>query len=278
MASTDRPRVCKQCGRPLPGQHGRGRIRLYCNATCRSAARRQRSAPSSGAIGGRRDVKNDLTDGSRQEILDIVPDQGAVNPDGPATQSAAEAARALIRQSLAAHGTGTLEAIGAARAMARDVERELATAVARAREAGHTWEEIGQVLGTSRQAAFQRFGRPADPRTGRPMAEAALPDAADRALVLFADLAGGRWQQVCAEFDDRVAAKLDADGVAGVWAQITGFVGGYERHGEPVAYQAGDYTVVDIPLFFEAGERIGRVSYDHDARVAGLFFLTRGQV
>lgn len=206
-----------------------------------------------------------------------MPEKGTGDLGGPVMPDATGTARALIRQVLEAHGAGTLEAVGAARAMARDAERELATAVACAREAGHTWEEIGQVLGTSRQAAFQRFGRPADPRTGRPMAEAALPGAADRALVLFADLAAGRWQQVCAEFGDRVAARLDADKVAQVWAQITGFVGGYERHGEPAAYQAGDYTVVDIPLFFEAGERIGRVSYDRDARVAGLFFLTPGQ-
>ena len=53
-------------------------------------------------------------------------------------------------------------------------------------------------------------------------------------------------------------------------------VGEFERHGEPSAYRAGDLTVVGVPLFFEAGERTGRVSYDQDARVAGLFFLPRG--
>lgn len=210
-------------------------------------------------------------------ILDIVPGKGTGEPSGSVMPDAAETTRAYIRHVLEAHGAGTLEAVGAARAVARDAERELAMAVARAREAGHTWEKIGQVLGTSRQAAFQRFGRPEDPRTGRPMAESVLPGAADRALVLFAGLAAGRWRQVCAEFGDRMAARLDADKLAQVWAQITGFVGGYERHGEPTAYQAGDHTVVDIPLFFEAGERIGRVSYDRAARVAGLFFLTRGQ-
>jgi hypothetical protein len=109
------------------------------------------------------------------------------------------------------------------------------------------------------------------------MAEAALPGAADRALVLFADLAAGRWHQVHAEFGDRVSARLDAAGVAEVWAQITGFIGRFERHGEALAYQAGDHTIVDVPLFFEAGERTGRVSYDRNARVAGLFFLPRRQ-
>jgi hypothetical protein len=37
------------------------------------------------------------------------------------------------------------------------------------------------VLNTSRQAAFQRFGRPADPRTGQPMVRDLLPGAAVRA-------------------------------------------------------------------------------------------------
>jgi hypothetical protein len=42
----------------------------------------------------------------------------------------------------------------------------LQLSVQRARAAGCTWQEIGDVLGVSRQAAFQRFGRPAQPRPG----------------------------------------------------------------------------------------------------------------
>ncbi|HEX3752532.1 MAG TPA: DUF3887 domain-containing protein [Streptosporangiaceae bacterium] len=168
-----------------------------------------------------------------------------------------------------------LAAIGRAQARARSAEEELAMSVAQARESGHTWAEIGQILGTSRQAAFQRFGRPADPRTGRPM-EPVVPDARDRAGQLLADLTAGRWADVWAQFGDRVAARLDPPGLAAAWAQVIGLVGQYERHGEPSVYQAGDFTVVDTPLFFEAGERMGRVSYDRDGRVAGLFFLPRG--
>ncbi len=63
-----------------------------------------------------------------------------------------------------------------AQGLARSAEEQLAATVARARESGHTWAEIGQILGTSRQAAFQRFGRPADPRTGPPMEPARRAD------------------------------------------------------------------------------------------------------
>jgi hypothetical protein len=191
--------------------------------------------------------------------------------------SSAEAGRELVRQMLAGGPVGALEAIGLAQAIASGAEGGLAMTVERARDAGHTWAEIGEVLGTSRQAAFQRFGRPADPRTGRPM-EPVLLDAGGRATALLDDLLAGHWAAVCATFDHNVAAKLDDTKLAAAWAQVIGMAGRYERRGAASVYQAGDYTVVDVPLFFEAAERVGRISYDRDGRVAGLFFLPRGMV
>ena len=170
------------------------------------------------------------------------------------------------------NGPSALAAIGQAQALARSAEEELTMSVVRARESGHTWAEIGRVLGTSRQAAFQRFGRPADPRTGQPMAPV-VPGAPALAGQLIGDLVAGRWAAVCAQFGPAVAARLNPPGLAAAWTQVIGMAGEFERHGEPSAYRAGDFTVVDVPLFFEAGERTGRISYDQDARVAGLFFL-----
>lgn len=63
------------------------------------------------------------------------------------------------------------------------------------------------------------------------MADDMLPGAAERAVILLADVA--------------------------------------EQH------QAGDLTVVDVPLRFEAAELTGRVSYDRAGLVAGLFFLNQ---
>jgi len=169
-----------------------------------------------------------------------------------------------------------LEAIAFVRGAASAVEAGMRAVVQRARQAGHTWEEIGQVLGTTRQAAFQRFGRPADPRTGQPMAISMLPGAAQRGAVLFADLAARRWADASRDFGERIAGKLDADGLAATWARLAGMIGQLEGMGEPVAFQAGDRTVVDVPLSFEAGERTGRVSYDRGGKVTGLFFLPPG--
>ena len=258
MANVEPPAHCDFCGRELPARQGPGRNRRYCDATCRSAARRRRSAspaarparpaPASSTSASSAHVNESLTTNDRQSIVDKVPGQ-----------------------------LGALAAVGQAQALARSAEEELAMSVARARESGHTWAEIGQILGTSRQAAFQRFGRPADPRTGHPM-EPVVPDARDRAGRLLADLLAGHWADVCAQFGEAVAARLDPPRLAAAWAQVIGMVGEYERHGASRVYQAGDLTVVDTPLYFEAGERMGRVSYDRDGRVAGLFFLPRGLV
>jgi hypothetical protein len=43
---------------------------------------------------------------------------------------------------------------------------ELADAVAEAREHGHTWTQIAAMLGTSRQAAQERYGEPAERLSG----------------------------------------------------------------------------------------------------------------
>ncbi len=157
----------------------------------------------------------------------------------------------------------------------RDAEARLRTAVDAARDAGHAWSEIGDVLGTTRQAAFQRFGRPVDPRTGEPMNAAVLPGAAERAVAVFVHLAEGNWDEVRRDFDATVAAALpDADAVAATWAAIAGRCGRYERQaGEPLTRQLGDHTVVDIPLRFEVGPQVGRVAFHPDGTVAGLFVI-----
>lgn len=54
-----------------------------------------------------------------------------------------------------------LRRIGLALRNLTDDQREVDEAVAAARENGRSWGEIGLVLGVSRQAARERYGRPA---------------------------------------------------------------------------------------------------------------------
>jgi len=149
----------------------------------------------------------------------------------------------------------------------------VAAAVQRARSAGATWQQVGDVLGTSRQAAFQRFGRPIDPRTGEAMSTTSLPEAADLAAAVIDDLARSRWSEVVARFDRAVAERLNADGLAAAWAQVIGTVGAYEGHGETAAARAADITVTNTLLAFEAGEMVARISFRDDQTIAGLFLL-----
>ena len=63
-----------------------------------------------------------------------------------------------------------LDALAAPRELSGATDAALRAAVDRARAAGQSWSRIGDVLGTTRQAAFQRFGRPdlpGDPQPGR---------------------------------------------------------------------------------------------------------------
>ncbi|MFD5824658.1 DUF3887 domain-containing protein [Lentzea sp. NPDC060358] len=163
-----------------------------------------------------------------------------------------------------------LAAVSEALREVRDAEARLRDAVEAAREAGHTWQEIGDLLGTSRQAAFQRFGRPTDPTTGASLAVLKLPDAVRRAEDLVALVVECRWQDVAGEFDDRMRAEVDEEKLQVAWAQVAGSVGGFERMGKAFAWSAGEYTIVHVPLAFEAGERVVQVTYREDGQVAGL--------
>ena len=107
------------------------------------------------------------------------------------------------------------------------------------------------MLGTTRQAAFQRFGHPVDPRTGTPMSHDVRPDAADRAVGLITCLAEGRWEEVAAS---PMTGCGNASGAARL-AQVG--LGAHRGHGRPLRadgrepfapHPAGDTTTVVVPL------------------------------
>ncbi|WP_150251690.1 DUF3887 domain-containing protein [Nocardiopsis deserti] len=156
------------------------------------------------------------------------------------------------------------------RAAADDVVRAV---VGQARQDGVTWQVIGDALGVSRQAAFQRYGRPIDPRTGEPMNTTPLPGAAELAASVIEDLASGRWSHVTERFDSTMRDGLSQDALAAAWAQIIGLSGAFEGRGEPEAARAGDVTVTNTPLSFEAGDYTARIAFRDDRTVAGLHIL-----
>jgi Protein of unknown function (DUF3887) len=148
--------------------------------------------------------------------------------------------------------------------------------VEQSRDAGHTWQEIGDLLGVTRQAAFQRFGKPIDPRTGEPMDKTVhMTDAAERATAIVADVLEGRIDQARPSFNAEVLAAFTDEVLGNAQATVAGLVGAFEGfgQGDPFVRRVGDLTVVDIPLRYEAGDMKARVAFDTDEKVAGLFIL-----
>jgi Protein of unknown function (DUF3887) len=158
-----------------------------------------------------------------------------------------------------------------------DLARQaLGLCVRQCRDAGHTWQEIGDLLGVTRQAAFQRFGNPIDPRTGEPMDKTVhMTDAAERATRIAAAVLDGRMEEARASFDERVRAAFTDEVRGDSLATVAGLVGAFEGFGdgEPFVRRIGDHTVVDIPLRYEAGDMKARIAFDTDEKVAGLFIL-----
>ena len=148
--------------------------------------------------------------------------------------------------------------------------------VQQSRGAGHTWQELGDLLGVTRQAAFQRFGKPIDPRTGEPMDKTVrMADAAERAITIATAVLDGRMDEARQSFNTEVLEAFTDEVRANGLATVAGLVGAFEGfgEGEPFVRRVGDHTVVDIPLRYEAGDMKARVAFDTDEKVAGIFIL-----
>ena len=101
------------------------------------------------------------------------------------------------------------------------------------------------------------------------MTEGIPPGTESRARSLFGDLSEGRWEKARREFDPGVR-HADADQIARGWTNVTRPGGSFESMGAPAARQSGRYTVVSVPLTFQAGDTTGRVVLGRDGKVTGL--------
>jgi hypothetical protein len=198
-----------------------------------------------------------------------------MDEDTDALSAFATAVHLLAEDAAAAVDRRTaLGLVARSAALRSELDGVLAVLVTRARQTGATWQNVGDVLGISRQAAFQRFGRPIDPRTGELMNTIPVSGAAELATTVFDDMAGGKWQTVVERFDERMKEGLSADELAAAWAQTIGTVGAFEGADGPTARRTADVTVVDVPLRFEAADMTGRLALRDDLSIAGLFILS----
>lgn len=164
-----------------------------------------------------------------------------------------------------------LAAVAAANVLARVSEDVLRALVQQARDSGHTWTEIGAVLGTTRQAAQQRFSR-AQP-LGGPAMPNALVDADKRANAHLDAFFEGRYDDLVADFDDRMAAGLSAAQLETLTDQLRLQAGELRERGEPLVRVLQGFTTVDIPVHFERAELKARLTYDDAGRISGFYLL-----
>ena len=193
-------------------------------------------------------------------------------PDGEAVdQSKREDMALLLERNLELvlgalrEPAGGLTALTAACTVDDSVDEVIQALVQDAREAGHTWHEIGEVLAISRQAAQQRFGRPVardDPEDVQ---------IARRAVDLIEQLSRHDWEAVTADFDETMQAKLPVDELASTWQQIVANAGEVTATGRPTIVGRGPYRVCDVPLAFEHGPMRARVSFNRAGAISGLF-------
>ncbi|MFE3185880.1 DUF3887 domain-containing protein [Streptomyces violascens] len=169
-----------------------------------------------------------------------------------------------------------LDLVRRARDLDALAEHVLKLCVQQSRDAGHTWQELGDLLGVTRQAAFQRFGKPIDPRTGVPMDKTVRMDnAAERARKIVEAVLADRMDEARQTFNPQVLEAFTDEVRGSGLATVAGLVGEFEAFAqeEPFVRRVGDHTVVDIPLRYEAGDMKARVAFDADEKVAGLFIL-----
>ena len=166
-----------------------------------------------------------------------------------------------------------LRLIKASATLKTEVDRLLAASVEEARRGGVTWQEVGDTLNISRQAAYQRFGQATDPRTGKTVPKDISATAVKRAETVFMQLSAGSPELVYADFDEQMSSAMTVKALGDMWASLLATLGTLESIGEPAAHRVGELSVIDIPLSFEVGHMIGKVSLHQDGRIAGLFIL-----
>jgi hypothetical protein len=197
------------------------------------------------------------------------------------SRSALSAATAVLAHTQALAGIlhredsqeNALHLVSGAAAVKAGADRLLAASVDDARRAGATWQAVGSALGITRQAAYQRFGQATDPRTGRPVVNEVSSETVEKARSVFAQLARGDAEAVCAQFDEQMSAAMGPQALGDTWASVLAAVGHLESTGDPVTQRVDGMSVVDIPLEFEAGSMVGRVAFRDQGQIAGLFIL-----
>jgi hypothetical protein len=177
-----------------------------------------------------------------------------------------------------------MEEIVEAAAQVKASRQRLHDAVTAARSQGHTWQQIGDALDMSRQAAFKRFGRPINPSNGDALVSQPVRPILDLAERAFSLVATADYDTLHELMTPDTAKTLTADLIADTWASVLSEVGELETcRGTEV--ELPDGTVLDpdervqgvkiaaTTLQCEAGSVLGRIAFDGNGKIIGMLIV-----
>lgn len=146
-------------------------------------------------------------------------------------------------------------------------EKALTEAVGLARQAGHTWQQIGETLGITRQAAFKRFGHVMDPATGETVTLTTTAPVATLTEQVVTWLASGRVDDLHQAMTWTCRRQLPRRELTSAWAEVLAAVGAVEHVDSHQVRDAHGHVLVEDA---EVGEAypvpaIGRVIVHHEA-------------
>lgn len=193
--------------------------------------------------------------------------------------AAAQRAQAQRAAELAAGLATAVDASGAVAALRRAQELKnladdlLVATASRAHDAGLSWQDIGNQLGISRQAAYQRFAAGSSSEDGRRRGDAELLEQIRR---LFASIDAGDHEGIGAEFTARMLAQVPPATVTSLWADCVEALGAFDRLTATTVRRNGSTRFVHCSLVFSDGIMDARVAVDRSGKVAGLLITDPG--
>ncbi|WP_052054361.1 hypothetical protein [Corynebacterium freneyi] len=184
----------------------------------------------------------------------------------------------------------TFKEIHEARRAIAAAEDQLITAVTRAHDEGKTWAQIGAELGMTRQAAFKRFGKVTDPRTGELMSPRPIDSLPQLAEKFIEHVSRNEEEAGTGMLSHSIRKDLPWSSIMDTWSTMLAETGALQNTGpvdlthpkgskestNPLGLLTGKVlgtVIAVVPLHHEAGEWVARIAFDKHDAIIGVLFL-----
>lgn len=195
------------------------------------------------------------------------------NPGLPSLSATIVDTAGKLAEQLASPSTETrIAAISLILTLDRLADRALHAVVQDARQAGFSWQQVGDITGTSRQGAAQRFGT-VPPEFATPLVLAPLPDALPRAERVVTAFLAGDYERIRPQMAKSMAATLTESRLAAIRNDLTARLGTLQVMDSENAEVSmlGDLTVVRLPLRLARSATLAKITFTPDVRLLGFW-------